>query len=351
MPRILVHLTLGSFYLLCRWEDFLDLESEISGYEICLGTTQGDCEIKEFENIGMNTTHTFSDVTLVHKQTYYVTVKAVNNAGLWTLGTSDEIYVDLTPPYLVSRGNGVSSDVDDLCNSGKGCKKEKKKLEKRLEIVCTGDLITATWPMYEDKESGIGKVEWCVESVNDTCNIREWENINVTLSTISAVISSLPTLKTAKVQLRITNGAVNSVVLKSLPCHPQKLLPPEIQVNEVQHLNGTDIDYQTNTETILVTWSLPDDPVGYPRVQVALISSSGNTTGSLRDQWRGESIVLDFVDVPSTKMHITFTGDKIIPYTKYRAVVRVWNDYGIYRDSVSDGVTIVPHPPPQLQVI
>ena len=102
----------------------MDPESDISQYEICLGTTQGECDEIDFRSVGLNTTHNFTELKLRHQETYYVTVRATNNAGLSTQVTSDEIKIDVTPPQPVKEMSGISLDLEEICSvaSGGSCK-------------------------------------------------------------------------------------------------------------------------------------------------------------------------------------------------------------------------------------
>ena len=101
----------------------MDPESDISQYEICLGTTQGECDEIDFRSVGLDTTHNFTELKLRHQETYYVTVRATNNAGLSTQATSDEIKIDVTPPQPVKGMSGISSNLDEICSgvSGVSC--------------------------------------------------------------------------------------------------------------------------------------------------------------------------------------------------------------------------------------
>jgi hypothetical protein len=94
-----------------------DSESEISNYEICLGRSQGECDEIDYLLVGLNTTYTFDNLALRHKENYYVTVKVNNMAGLSTRVTSNGIKIDITPPEPVKNMRGSSSNIDGVCNT------------------------------------------------------------------------------------------------------------------------------------------------------------------------------------------------------------------------------------------
>ena len=187
------------------------------------------------------------------------------------------------------------------------------------------------------------------------CNIQPWETVPTNLQTKSTVIHSLSTLTSIQAVVRISNGVGNTALLQSTLCNPVKIFPPKLNVAEVKNLNDTltDIDYQTDTEAIIVTWSSPSSVSSYSSVQAALTEPKENlnVTESLLQKWRGEPFAFEFVDIPRGKKHIRFSGDRIKPYTKYRPVVRRCDKVGLCRDSVGDGVVIVPDAPPHIQVI
>lgn len=82
------------------WKSF-DFESGISKTAFCVGTVPNGCQVKSITKIAYNTTEiTCNDCKTRHQETYYITVRVQNHAGLFTLATSDEIKVDFTPPSV-----------------------------------------------------------------------------------------------------------------------------------------------------------------------------------------------------------------------------------------------------------
>jgi hypothetical protein len=235
------------------------------------------------------------------------------------------------------------------------CFVSETKNDVPIEISCSSGLVKASWLNYEDKESGIAKTEWCIESIDNMCNIQPWETVPTNLQTKSAVIHSLSTLTSIQAVVRISNGVGNTALLQSTLCNPVKTFPPKLDVAEVKNLNDTltDVNYQADTEAVIVTWSSSSNVSSYSSVQAALTEQKENlnVTDSLLQKWRGEPFSFQFIDIPRGKTHIRFSGDRIKPYTKYRPVVRRCNKVGLCRDSVGDGVVIVPDTPPDIQVI
>ena len=224
--------------------------------------------------------------------------------------------------------------------------------ESEIKISCRNDLMKVTWLNYEDKESGIALTEWCIETVHDTCNIQTWESLSLNTFTVSATIHSLPTIRSVRVVVRITNGVGNYVLLKSSQCNPKRIFPPRISVAVIGHLNNTRpvSVYQTNTDVIFVTWSLPENRSLYSGVQAALTKYDQNAVTTILEKWHGEPLVFNFVDISSGKSHVIFSGNRLKPYVKYRPVVRLCSKFDLCTDSSGDPVIIIPDAPPDIQV-
>lgn len=80
-----------------QWNGFWDKESGIRASYVCVGTQPGGCNSKNFTDVRNSTTYTFRDLPLKQGETYFVSVKAVNRAGLTSdVKTSDGIVVDKT---------------------------------------------------------------------------------------------------------------------------------------------------------------------------------------------------------------------------------------------------------------
>lgn len=80
-----------------QWRSFLDKESGVRNFYICVGTQPGECNSRNYTEVRNSTTYTFQDLTLVHGETYFVSVKAENRAGLTSdVKVSDGILVDTT---------------------------------------------------------------------------------------------------------------------------------------------------------------------------------------------------------------------------------------------------------------
>ena len=111
-----------------HWSDFSDPESGIVQYKWFLGTYAGGCEVASVLNLPPDSTlYSCQQCVFLAGMRYYITVIAVNGAGLKMSNASDGFVVDLTEP-----NSGVLSDPKWLTN----------------------DWLQFTWTGGDDYESG-----------------------------------------------------------------------------------------------------------------------------------------------------------------------------------------------------
>ncbi|KAK7496778.1 hypothetical protein BaRGS_00011987, partial [Batillaria attramentaria] len=77
---------------------FRDAGSQITQYEVWFGTSVNADDHVQKMDVGLNTSWSFPTSGLERGTRYYVTVRAVNGAGLMTTAFSDGVTVDVTPP-------------------------------------------------------------------------------------------------------------------------------------------------------------------------------------------------------------------------------------------------------------
>ena len=89
-----------------NWRWWVDHETGIRFYEACLGTAKLACDAHHWVHTGLKSAVFLSllgDLQLQHATTYFLTVRATDNAGHSTSASSDGVTIDLTPPLT----NGV----------------------------------------------------------------------------------------------------------------------------------------------------------------------------------------------------------------------------------------------------
>ena len=87
---------LGSQYnfvsssILASWSGFIDPESGVSGYSVCIGRDPFSCDVTDLLSVENATSYTWSNLSLLHNDEYFVSIKAANYAGLSTNFTASQ---------------------------------------------------------------------------------------------------------------------------------------------------------------------------------------------------------------------------------------------------------------------
>ncbi|XP_070207962.1 uncharacterized protein [Littorina saxatilis] len=119
----------------CWGDVFYDLESAVVSYEVWLGTSSFASNHKKLTDVGLNTTWTFTTTSLETGTSYYVTVRARNEAGLQTTAVSDGFLINVTPPVP-----GVAFPAGRYRNR---------------HAQSSTSSLTVSWYGFEDMESGV----------------------------------------------------------------------------------------------------------------------------------------------------------------------------------------------------
>ena len=123
-----------------------DPESNVVEYSYAVGTACGGTDLINWTSAGGSTSANICGFSLRSGTTYFVSVKAKNGAGLWSLaGCSDGIEVDLTPP-----GTPVVTDDGQYTSNA-----------------------TALHALFQsaDAESGVALYEYCIGTSPSTCDV------------------------------------------------------------------------------------------------------------------------------------------------------------------------------------
>jgi len=86
-----------------EWNGFLDKESGIQMYHLCIGTQPGGCNVMNFTDVGNSSSYSSQGLQLVQGETYFVSIKAENRAGLVSdVKSSTGVSVDKTGTFVNS---------------------------------------------------------------------------------------------------------------------------------------------------------------------------------------------------------------------------------------------------------
>ena len=88
-------------YIYANWDKFRDDESDVASYTWCAGTRKGICDVVKETDIEDRTSLSHQILPpLPERIKIFITVRAMNNAGISSVSFSDGFQVDSTPPLL-----------------------------------------------------------------------------------------------------------------------------------------------------------------------------------------------------------------------------------------------------------
>lgn len=170
-----------------KWRPFLDPESGVVAYQVCLGTKQESCDVKAFQSFGKHLQAKITGVNLSHKGTYHVTVKATNGAEHFVMSSSEEVTIDSTPPVGGRVRDGVTlEDVD---------------------VQWDDSFLAANWDEFVDAESEITNYFWCVGTKMGVCDVVPQMDVGSDRQGRKAMSPSLPSGLVVYITVTAVNGA------------------------------------------------------------------------------------------------------------------------------------------------
>ena len=283
--------------------------------------------------------------------------------------TTNRVLIDLTSPVLkdaetlpinttrappispisgVSSNNSVSGGIElppDSVMQG----------NNHIRFRCTEELLSANWNEFEDPESQLERYDWCVGTSKAQCNVLPLRSVGVKTNG-AAIVRRLPSGTLLFASVYAINGAGLKTRLVSEQCKVISVSLKLVEVVDINSLNGsnlTDIDWKAMAQSLSLRWEVIGryiHDISRLRVQVAITNPSSNWSLPGLDpekSWNSEPVVHDFMDVLSWQRNVTIRSVTLEPWERYRGVVRVWNEGGIYTDASSDGLRIEPGAPPK----
>ncbi len=94
-----------------NWTRSNDRHSGLMGYEYAVGSSPGDSDVVAWTGVGMDTAATATGLNLIDGVTYYVVVRALNNAGLRSTPTSSNGQLYLQPIGIPENEDAVGIDL------------------------------------------------------------------------------------------------------------------------------------------------------------------------------------------------------------------------------------------------
>ena len=224
-----------------------------------------------------------------------------------------------------------------------------------IRFKCTEELLSANWDEFEDPESQLERYDWCVGTSKAQCDVLPLRSVGVKPKG-AAILRRLASGTLLFASVYAISGAGLKTRLVSEQCKVISVSPKLVEVIDIPSLNGsnlTDIDWKAMAQSLSLRWEVIGryiHDISRLRVQVAITNPSSNWSLPGLDpekSWNSEPVVHDFMDVLSWQRNVTIRSLTLEPWERYRGVVRVWNEGGIYTDASSDGLRIEPDAPPK----
>ena len=222
-----------------------DPESGIFSYEYCIGTEPGLSDIAPWLNVGSATQHTRIGLSLSDKQTYYISVRAINGAGLTgPVASSDGIIVDATAPVRPS----VTDDGRYSSNA---------------------NTIQATWTS-SDVESGIAGYQYSIGTTPGGTTIVGWTDAG-TGTSIQRTGLTLVSGTTYYINVKARNGGGGySEVGSSDGITVDTTIPSTPVVVDVG-------EYLSDPHSVFASWSSADNESGVIKFEYSVGTAPGGT--------------------------------------------------------------------------
>ena len=241
------------------WEPFIDSESPEVVYEIGIGAKALHDDVQPFTRNGLAREFKNRELKLEHGKTYYVTVRAVNAAGLNTSLIAEELTIDQTPP------------------SGQhGCVKDGLSGDD-IDFISLNDSVSARWASIQDSESGIKKVEYCVGSKPYNCVIKPFTYIYRNKSFVCSDCNRQAGMNLFA-RFRVTNAAGLSRTFTSDGVTVDTS-PPQIgRVFDGKRDKSPDVEQVDSSWMPIITWyGAQDLESGVSSCEWQVVKHDGNT--------------------------------------------------------------------------
>ncbi len=300
--------TTSTTTLSANWTSVTDPISGLQKYQYAVGTTSGGTQVLSYTDNGTSTTVTNSSLSLSSGTAYYVSVRAVDNAGNTGSSTSSNgITVDSTAPAApVSVNDGLGADVDYSTST---------------------TTLSANWSSVTDSVSGLAKYQYAIGTTSGGTQTLGYTD-NGTTTTVTNSSLSLASGTTYYVSVRAVDNAGNTGTSTTSDGITVDTAAPAAPAT-VNDGTGADTDTSTSTTTLSANWSTVTDPIsGLAKYQYAI----GTTVGGTQ--------TLGYTD-NGTSTTVTNSSLSLTNGTTYYVSVRAVDNAGNTGSATtSDGITV-----------
>ena len=280
-------------------------------------------------SVGNRTAFSNNGISLMDKGRYFVTIRAIDAAGLTTDVSSDGITVDLTHPVFT--GNVTVTGENGIIN-GTECYYVSSVTELHVQ-----------WPGFSDLHSGLEHYEYAVIPSSYVVNDADFKNVpghNLhTSSTFSGL--SLDEGRPYIVIIRAFNRAGLHKDARSILIVPDSTPPEPGKVFDGATPN-VDIEYSTDLNSVHATWTVFSE--AQSRVKQYYYAVGSCQTGNYHVT--GNS----FIELsPTTALKLALFDTSLINGQQYCVKIKAKNLAGLYSSEVSSNGFLVDSTPPSVR--
>ena len=299
------------------WESFVDDQSSVAKYEVGVGTVSGSGDIYPFTSVGSLTATSIRRLFMPHGSTIYASVRAINQAGLSSVATSDGLHISFAPKIVVR--DGLAQDDVNYQSSS--------------------DTLSASWTIDDSCPSA--SLSWAIRRID--------QHVILPFSQISLLSTSA-----LQDNLALKSGESYYVVVRSrnvvglaaygrsdgVLVDTSEPVPGHVYDGPEE---GVDIGYQESVTTLAANWkSFGDVSSSLPGQQIELyIVALGTDDG---DPLTRQNVV-PFTEVGLNRTML-FTSLDLTPNHQYFVTVRATSKTGITAESTSNGIYVGLGEPP-----
>ena len=293
-----------------NWNPFSDPQTTIWRYT-CAIKKQGDLFSTAYRDNALNRTATFGELNLVSGEKYCVVVRGYNMAGLYTEATSDCVLIDYDAPRAGTVNDGSFADIDYQSNN---------------------TVLAANWNGFTDGNRGSGIIEYKYKITQENgVTILNWTSAG---NTTNIIVSGQSLEGDSK--YFVTVSAIDVVGLSASATSDGVLvdnsLPLKGQVYDGSD-PGSDMKYASWNDTFSANWEPFID------AQSPLLKYS----------WAVQLLNGSYVSSFSSTgfSHSATARDlHLVSGERYCAVVKGYNQAGLFSEATSDCL-LIDHDPPQ----
>ena len=255
------------------------------------------------------------EVGLQHGQTYFVTVTAINSAGLSTTSSSNGVTIDISPPVVQGFSIIPAITIDQTTTDG--------NITSDITVISTNQCqISAIWDYVIDEESEIKRLSICATTIMEDCDLLTWHDLSP-----DSLVSSLDFEKPLQpgtilmLKLQVENGAS----LKTIEISSRVLVDNSPPVKGLVKIDGKEglVFLQEGMPLLASWWGFKDFETGIKDYQWKICFAG-----------KFSACVTDFVSV-GLKNSVFLSDIGINHGDEYMFVVKAVNFAGIHTDSVS----------------